>query len=253
MKKHSLAADVRNLIGRKVKNLRKTGKIPATVYGKNVTSISVAVDADAFEKVYKEAGETGLVELTVGSDVRPVLVHTLQKDAVSNQLLHIEFHQVDLKEKVHANVPLELSGVAPAVTGKTGVLLTLIDEVEVEALPTDLPEKLIVDITKLAQVNQEVKVGDLIIPSGVVILTEKDQSVVRVGALISKEAEAEAAAEAAEKAAAAAEAAAASPIGGPAGGPAAGAAPTEGAPVSEKPAESAKPQESAKAPADKKA
>ena len=234
MKKHSLAADVRNLTGRKVKNLRKTGKIPATVYGKNVTSISIAVDADAFKKVYTEAGETGLVELTVGSDMRPVLVHTLQKDAVSNQLLHIEFHQVDLKEKVHAKVPLELSGVAPAVTGKAGVLLTLIDEVEVEALPTDLPEKLIVDVTKLAQVNQEVKVGELIIPSGVTIITDKDQSVVRVGALISKEAEAEAAAEAAAKAAAAAEAAAAPSAGGPAGGPAAGTVPTEGAPVSEK-------------------
>ena len=235
MKKYSLQADSRTIVGRKVKQLRAAGKIPATVYGKNVQSISVAVPSIAFEKVYKEAGETGLVELAVGKDMRPVLVHTLQKDPVTNQVLHIEFHQVDLKEKVHAKVPLELVGDSPAVVGRIGVLLTLIDEVEVEALPTDLPEKIGVDVTKLADVNQEVKVGELKIPSGVTILTDKDQSVVRVGALISKEAEAEAAAEAAAAAAAAAEAAAATPS--------TEAAPAAGAPAGEKPADApAKPQ-----------
>ncbi len=242
MKKHSLSADVRDLVGRKVKRLRAQGNIPATVYGKNVKSISVVVRADAFEKVYKEAGETGLVELAVGKDTRPVLVHTLQKDPVTNHLLHIEFHQVDLKEKVHANVPLELAGDAPAVVGKVGVLLTLIDQVEVEALPMDLPEKLSVDVSKLSKVNQEVKVGELKMPSGVTLLMDKDQSVVRVGALISKEAEAEAVAEAAAAAAAAAEAAAAAtPATGtsPAGGPA------EGAPSADV---AAKPQEAVKAP-----
>jgi large subunit ribosomal protein L25 len=236
MKKHSLTAQTRDIVGRKVKNLRAQGQIPATVYGKNVKSISVAIQSSAFEKVYKEAGETGLVELAVGKDLRPVLVHTLQRDPVTNSLLHIEFHQVDLKEKVHTKVPLELTGDAPAVVGKVGVLLRLIDEVEVEALPTDLPDKLTVDVSKLAEVNQEVKVGELKIPSGVSVLTDKDQSVVRVGALISKEAEAEAAAEAAAAAAAAAEAAAASPAGGPTGEPA-GEAPAEGAPAAEKPAE----------------
>jgi large subunit ribosomal protein L25 len=241
MKKYSLTASPRDIVGRKVKTLRLQGQIPATVYGKNVKSVSVSVAATGFEKIYKEAGETGLVELAVGKDVRPVLVHTLQRDPVSNHLLHIEFHQVDLKEKVHTKVPLLFTGDAPAVAGKVGVLLTLIDEVEVEALPMDLPEKLTVDVSKLAEVNQEVKVGEIKVPSGVTVLTDKDQSVVRVGALISKEAEAEAAAEAAAAAAAAAEAAAATP--------GAGAVPTEGAPAAEKPAEPVKPQESAKAPA----
>lgn len=233
MKKYALTADVREIVGRKVKQLRAIGKIPATVYGNKVKSVSVTVSSDAFEKIYKEAGETGLVELSVGRDMRPVLIHTLQKHPVSNQLLHIEFHQVDLKEKVRANVPLELVGDAPAVSTKVGVLLTLIDEVEVEALPMDLPEKLSVDVSNLKDVDQEVKVGELTVPAGVTVLTDKDQSVVRVGALISKEAEAEAAAEAAKAAAAAAEAAA-SPGGGPGGGPAAGVTPTEGTPVAEK-------------------
>lgn len=230
MKKYTLTAQTRDIVGRKVKKLRAQGQIPATVYGKNVKSVSVAVPVAAFEKVYKEAGETGLVELAVGKDVRPVLVHTLQKDSVTNQLLHIEFHQVDLKEKVHAKVPLILTGDAPAVVGKVGVLLTLIDEVEVEALPTELPEKLAVDVSKLKDVDQEVKVGDLTVASGVTLLTAKDQSVVRVGALISKEAEAEAAAEAAKAAAAAAEAAAAPPAEAPPA-EAAPAAPPAGEPA----------------------
>jgi large subunit ribosomal protein L25 len=211
MKKYTLSASKRDLVGRKVKNLRAKGEIPGTVYGKDVKSISISVPGDAFSKIYATAGETGLIELSVGGDIRPVLIHTVQKDPVSGAILHVEFYQVNLKQKVKTNVPLELTGDAPAVTQKTGVLLTLIDEVEVEALPTDLPEKILVDITKLAEVDQEVKVGDITVPSGVIILTAADQSVVRVGSLISKEAEAQAAAEAAAAAATAAEAAAATP------------------------------------------
>lgn len=237
MKKHVLSATVRDLVGRKVKTLRSQGQTPATVYGKNIKSVSLTVPSEAFAKVYAAAGETGLVELSVGGDMRPVLIHTVQKDPVKRQLLHVEFYQVDLKEKVHANVPVEFTGDAPAVTGKVGVLLTILDEIEVEALPTNLPEKLLVDVTKLAQVDQEVNVSDITAPSGVTILTAADQTVVRVGPLISKEAEAQAAAEAAVAAAAAA-----------------AAAPAEGAAVvapTEAPEAEQKTPEAAKAPVEK--
>jgi len=240
MKKYSLSATVRELVGRKVKNLRAKGEVPATVYGKDVKSVSVAVSRDAFIKVYTAAGETGLIELSVAGDIRPVLIHTVQKDAVKGELLHVEFYQVNLKQKVKTNVPLEFTGEAPAVTQKVGVLLTLIDEVEVEALPTDLPEKIMVDVTKLAAVDEEVKVGDIAVPSGVTILTAPDQSVVRVGSLVSKEAEAQAAADAAAAATKAAESAAAT-------APAEGATPAGQAPA----AEPAKTAEAAKTPAAK--
>lgn len=235
MKTYKLDAQKRNTVGRKVKSLRAAGQVPATVYGKNIQSTSVSVAADAFEKVFSEAGETGLVELSIGGDlpagrqdVRPVLIHTVQTEPVYGKLLHVEFYQVDLKEKVKANVPVELAGDAPAVVNKVGVLLTITDEVEVEALPTDLPEKISVDVSRLAEVNQEIKVSDLVAPKGVTILTTADQSIVRVGSLISKEAEAQAAEEAAQAAAAAA---AAAPAEGaaPAGGPAEAAPATEAA------------------------
>lgn len=200
MKKHALTASKRDIIGRKVKKLRASGQIPATVYGKKVASVSVVVPADAFTKTYGEAGETGLVELSVGGDVRPVLIHHVQKDPVTGTILHVEFHQVDLKEKVHANVPLVLVGQSPAVTEKKGVLLTILDEIEVEALPTDLVDKIDVDVRGLSEVNQEVKIKDLKIPAGLTVLSDAALTVVKVGSLITKEAQEEAAAEAAKAA-----------------------------------------------------
>ena len=200
MKKHSLKAAKRDDLGGKVKKLRKSGQIPATVYGKNVKSISIVVPADSFAKTYGEAGETGLIELSVDGSVRPVLIHHVQKDPVTWAILHIEFHQVDLKEKVHANVPLELIGESPAITEKRGVLLTILDEIEVEGLPTNLVDKIEVDVSGLSEVNQEVRIGDLKIPAGLTALSDATLTVVKIGSLITKEAEAEVAAEAAKAA-----------------------------------------------------
>ncbi len=230
MKKHSLTATTRTELGRKVKHLRAAGKVPATVYGKGVKSASVTLAADGFAKVYAETGETGLIELQVDKDVRPVLVHTVQVDPVTSSVLHVEFHQVDLKEKVHAKVPVEIVGDSPAVEQKLGVLLTVLNDIEVEALPTELPEKIEVDVTKLAEVDQEVKVSDLRLGSGVTVLTDADLTVVKVGPLVTKEAEAQAAAEEA----AAAEAAVAAGDEAPAEGEAA-------KPAEDKPAADAKP------------
>lgn len=226
MKKHSLAATKRDSLGRKVKKLRVAGQLPATVYGKKVESASVTVEADAFAKTYEEAGETGLVELSFGGAVRPVLIHHVQKHPVSGTILHVEFHQVDLKEKVHANVPIVLVGESPVVSEKRGVVLSILDEVEVEALPTELVENIEVDVTSLSEVGQEVKVKDLKVPAGLTVLSDAELTIVKIGSLITKEAEAEAAAESAK----AAEAAAAAPAEGAEGAAAPapeGAAPAE--------------------------
>lgn len=201
MKKHTLTARPRQILGRKVKQLRREGQIPATVYGKNVKSTSIQVASDAFEKMHKQAGETGVIELSVGNEVHPVLIHTVQLHPVTAQILHVEFRQVDLKEKVKANVPIELVGMAKAVTDKIGVLLTILDWVEVEALPTDLPENIKLDVSALAEVDDELKVKDLKAPTGVTIVADGELTIVKVGSLVSREAEVQAAEEAAKKAA----------------------------------------------------
>jgi large subunit ribosomal protein L25 len=207
MKKHILTATPRGLVGRKVKQLRKQGFVPGTIYGKKVKSISLSVTIDDFAKVYKEAGESGLVELTLNKDVHPVLIHNVQIDPIRGNPLHVEFYQVDLKEKVHTKVPVEFTGESAAVANKIGVLLTITDEVEVEALPTDLPEKFTVDVSSLADIDAELKVKDLKATDGVSILTDLNLTLVKIGALISKEAEKQAAEEAAAAATAAVEAA----------------------------------------------
>ena len=212
MKKHSLRAQKRNLVGRKVKTLRSHGLIPATVYGNKVKSMSVSVPTEAFTTVFQAAGETGLVELSVDGDIRPVLIHTVQKNPVKRNILHVEFYQVDLKKKVKTNVPVEITGEAPATTTKTGVLLNLVDEIEVEALPTDLPDKILIDVSALAEVGQEIKVQDISAPSGVTILTDPNQGIVRVAPLVSKEAAAAAVAAAAAAAAKAEEQVAAAAV-----------------------------------------
>lgn len=202
MKKHSLSATKRTLFGRKVKNLRAQGDLPATVYGKKMKSESIQVPLATFELVHKAVGETGLVELTVGGETVPVLVHHVQKNPVNGRLVHVEFHKVDLREKVKAMIPLALVGDSPAVAQKTGALLSLVNEVEVEALPTDLPEKIEVDVTSLSEIDAEITVANLPVPSSVTLLTEGDVVVVKVGALVSKEAEEQAAEEAGAAAAA---------------------------------------------------
>lgn len=197
MKKYTLKATKREAIGRKVKKLRLEGKLPATVYGKKLASENLIVSTSEFTKVFSTAGETGLIELEIDGKIKPVLIHFVQKDPVKDSLLHVEFHQVDLKEKVHASVPLVLIGESPVVAQKAGVVLNLLTDVDVEALPTELPEKIEVDVTSLNEVGQELKVSDLRFPEGVTVLTEGTVGVVKIGALVSKEAEEQAAQEAA--------------------------------------------------------
>jgi large subunit ribosomal protein L25 len=189
MKKHELKATKRTLLGKQVKNLRKNEETPGTVYGKGVENVAITVRQEEFLKVYKETGETGLIDLQVDGTARPVLIHAVQKDPVTNALLHIEFYQVNLKEKVHAQIPLVMVGTSQAVTDKIGVLLVTLDEVEVEALPAELPEHLEVDVSGLIDLNQELKVKDIHIPKGVELHTETDLTVVKISSLVQKEKE----------------------------------------------------------------
>lgn len=202
MKKHTLLVKPRTIAGHKVKQLRKQGLIPATIYGKNIKSASVMVSHRDFDKVYKETGETGLIELTTDTDTRPVLVHNVQVDPVAGNILHIEFHQVDLKEKVTTMVPVKLMGESPAVMQKLGVLLKVLDEIEAEALPMDLPEYISIDISGLREVNAEIKVSDITTPKGVSIQTDPSLTVAKIGALVTRQAEEQAAAEQAAQTAA---------------------------------------------------
>lgn len=163
MDRLSLKAEERTILGKKVKKLRQEGQLPGHVYGKGLETEHVSVDGKTFLKTFKEAGETGLIDLKIGAEkIRPVLVRGVQYDPVSGQPVHIDFYQVNLTQKVKVPVPIILIGEQPESVhlGETIVLQTL-QELEVEGLPTDLIENIEVDITSLKNIDDAITVGQL--------------------------------------------------------------------------------------------
>ncbi len=158
-----LLAKKRTVLGRKVKNLRKEGVLPGSLYGKGIKSVPVQVGYGDFEKVFKEAGETQLVYLSLEKEEVPVLIHNVQKDPLRENFLHADFMKVNLKEKVVASVPVVGVGESPVEKQGLGTVVFYIDELEVEALPTDIPEKIEVDTSVLTEVDQSILVSDLVI------------------------------------------------------------------------------------------
>lgn len=178
MQKKELKAEIRKIAGRKVKNLRKEGILPANVSGKKVKSLSVQVNLKEFQKVFKEVGETGLVELQIGTETKPVLIHNLQVNPVSEEPVHADFLQVDLKEKVEAEIPVEFIGESPAEKQGIGTVVQYINEIKVEALPTDLPEKFEIDISTLEEVDKAIYIKDLKIDRTKVDVKDDEEAIV---------------------------------------------------------------------------
>lgn len=210
MDRLSLHAEERILLGKKVKNLRKDGKLPGHVFGKGLETEHVSVDGKTFLKTFKEAGETGLIDLKIGTEkVRPVMVRGVQFDPVSGEPIHIDFYQVNLTQKVKVPVPLVLIGEQPESVhlGETIVLQTL-NEIEVEALPTDLVENIEVDITPLKNIDDAIIVGQLNYDrSKLTIHTPEEEIVVKLAPAVTAEMQQLMEEQAAEAAEAAAEAA----------------------------------------------
>ncbi len=208
MDRLSLKADERKILGKKVKQLRRDGMLPAHVFGKGVENEDVTVEAKEFLKTFHQAGETGLIDLKIGKEkVRPVLVREVQYDPVSGKLIHIDFYQVDLSKKVKVPVPLILIGEQPESVhlGETIVLQTL-NEVEVEALPTDLVEKIEVDITALKAIDDAITISQLNYDKEKLILhADAEAIVVKLAPAVTAEMEKLMEEQAAETAAAAAE------------------------------------------------
>lgn len=184
MNKYVLKADKRLLTGSKVKKLRRQGVIPANVFGHTIKSQAIQVSEVEFNRVYKDAGETSLIWLKVeGEDKeRPTLVKGLTNNPTTGKKYHVDFHQVNLKEKVTANVPVEVIGEAQMVKDGLAVLDINLHEIEVEALPTDIPESVVFDISKLLEIGDSLKLSDVKLPDGVTVMTDPEVVVVALGA-----------------------------------------------------------------------
>ena len=149
-------------VGKQAQNLRRIGILPGVVYGKKLESKNLSIDRKEFEKIYKQTGESTLIDLSVGSE-KPltVLVNAVQRDSLTNEMLHVDFHEVDMNTKIKAKVVLHFIGEAGAVKDLGGVLVKNVTEVEVECLPADLPKELVIDISKLKTFQDSIKISDL--------------------------------------------------------------------------------------------
>lgn len=194
--KFTLKVEPRKISGKHVKKLRREGILPGNVYGPEFKSTMVQVPTLDFEKVFSEAGETSLVDLKLSDQTIPVLIHQVHTD-FRNHPLHADFYKVNLKEKVKAMIPLEFVGEPKAVSEQIGLLEKPVSEIEVEALPTELPEKIDVNVENLAAIDEQILVSDLQVPQGVEVLSDPSLVVAKIGELITKEQQEEMEAEAA--------------------------------------------------------
>lgn len=187
--KYALKAEKRTVLGKSVKKLRRTGQLPANVYGKGLDSTAIQLNTKEFEAVYKEAGETGLIDLAFDGQTHPVLIKNLQMEYPLRIPLHVDFYQVNLREKVKTMVPIEIIGEPKAVTEKIGTLIQPLNEIEVEALPAELPEKIEINVEPLAALNEQITVADIQVPEGVTVLTDGGQVIVKIDELAAPEPE----------------------------------------------------------------
>ncbi|MFZ2152608.1 MAG: 50S ribosomal protein L25 [Microgenomates group bacterium] len=178
--KSKLSASVRTITGKKVRQLRKQGLMPSSVYGHGFEPVSIQINEKEMAAIFAHAGESGLVELELDGKALPILFRNPQYHPVTGLMTHIDCYKVNLKEKITTFVPIEFVGESEAV--KLGnVLVEAVNEIEVEALPTDLPEKIEVDLAKLVTLDSEITVADLIVDrSKIEIKNDPEQVVVKV-------------------------------------------------------------------------
>ena len=198
----TLELNKRTELGKAVKALRRNGLIPANIYERGHESVAVSAALTIVTKVYRQAGKHHPVNLTVDGKKYLAMIKDVDIDPITGWVRHIGFHAINKNETVTAEIPVRVEGEIPAERMSLLVLRTL-DSVEVQAIPANLPDELTVDGTKLVEIGDKLSVADIVVPAGVVIMTEPEQTIAVVEE--PKDQMAEAAAEAAENAETAAE------------------------------------------------
>ncbi|MDE2312084.1 MAG: 50S ribosomal protein L25 [Patescibacteria group bacterium] len=181
MEKMQLKASGRDLKTSKPEKLRRTGQLPAVLYGHKVKNSALTIDAREFDKILKKAGESTIIDLETGDGkTHPVLIHEVQYHYLNSRPIHVDFYEVSMSEKLKAKVVLDFTGEAPAVKTLGGVLVKVLSEVEVECLPADLPHSLPVNLENLKTLQDALYVKDLAAPPKVKIITPAEELVIKV-------------------------------------------------------------------------
>ena len=178
--KIELEAQVRTILGGKVRSLRASGYIPAVLYGKGQEALNLQVPVKNFTKVLKEAGESTLVYVNVDGKSYPTIIHDVAKDPVKDHLIHADFYKVSLTEKIKTKVPVVFVGEASAVKDLSGIFVRNVNELEVEALPQNLPHEISINISSLKNFGDQILVRDINLGSDVKIEAEADAIIATV-------------------------------------------------------------------------
>jgi large subunit ribosomal protein L25 len=183
MKRLELEVSKRDITGKKVRFLRRQGIVPANIYGHGIDSAAINVDAKSLKHLLAHVGSTDLIYLKIGDSKNPlrVLVREVQKNPLTDDLLHVDFYQVRMDEKIKADVPIVFVGEAPVLKKvKNSSVLHLIDSLPIEALPDDLPHSLEVDLSSLEELDSTIHVKDIHLGDEITLLSDPEQMAVKV-------------------------------------------------------------------------
>lgn len=190
MEQIELSVAPRTIKGKEVSGLRRSGVVPAVLYGRHTAPVSLQANGRELMRVLMKAGSSRLVTLNVEGEAAPrmALVREVQREPIRGDLWHVDFYGVSMTEKITLSIPVRFDGVSPAAALNEGVLTYGNDSVEIECLPGDLIDSLVVDLTRLVKVGDAVHVSDLQVPETVKVLSNPEDLVVRVTRLAAEEA-----------------------------------------------------------------
>ena len=178
MEKYILNAEKREVLGKKVKGLRREGKLPAVIYGQEIEPMSITLETKQVNQVLKVVGANTLISIKVGKEEFLTLVREIQREVIVRDLLHLDFQAVSLEETITTSLPVVMIGVSPAVTELEGLLILGMEELQIEAKAKDLPDTISVDVSGLVEIGDNILVKDLVISGDVKILDDPDGVVI---------------------------------------------------------------------------
>ena len=177
-----LQVSKRDVVGKQVKTLRREGILPAIVYGRGISSIPISLNALKANQILSAISSSSLVVIEIDGEKHTTLVREKQRDPVTGDVLHIDFYEVSMTEKLRTNVMLEFQGESPAVKELMGVLVNVTESLEIECLPQDLPNRIVADLSTLEEIGDSLYVRDIILPPNIELISDIDGLVVVISA-----------------------------------------------------------------------
>jgi len=175
----TVTAEKRTVFGKKLAKERLAGRLPVVVYGPKDPSESYFIDTAIFKKIYRQAGESSVLSFDAGGEKKDVLIHEVTFQPSTGEPVHVDFYAIEKGKKINVNVPLQFEGEAPA-TKLGGIVVKVLHEVEVEAMPANLPHEFVVDLRALETLEDQLSVSDLVLPNGVTMLTDGEEVVASI-------------------------------------------------------------------------